>query len=120
MDACGSKEAVLLPGKENCRIQRFCTVDISGKDNMKDEQNLKLCSSTFNHDVIVKDPRECNERTGRYPSTKELLLDDMEAVSNARHAEARAAVDLWLGWIAAALHLEDSAMEVVRLQKTGA
>lgn len=67
----------------------------------------------FNHRLQVKERRERENGIERYSSTKALLVDDMEVVGNVKYANAQAAFDVWLGWIARTLHLQDSATEVV-------
>lgn len=43
----------------------------------------------------------------------------MRVVAIAKYAKSRAALDVWLDWIAAALQLKDSVTVVVCLPKTG-
>lgn len=42
----------------------------------------------------------------------------MEVFESAYYVKARAALDVWLGWVVAALQLEDFSIKVVCLPKT--
>lgn len=85
---------------------------------MEDERNRKFWNTIFNHGVEVKYRPAHDKGIARYSLTKGLLVDQMEVVENAKFAKARMALKVWLSWIAAALQLEDSAMEVVCLPRT--
>lgn len=105
------------PGMTFFELNNFVLSTIPGEEELKDEWNCKWWNLIFNCTVEVKDRWESNNGIGRYSSGKALFVVHVDVVANANSAKARVDLELWLVWIAAALKLENSATQVVRLPK---
>lgn len=84
----------------------------------KEKENQMLWIEIYESTAIHIGEKDRNKGVARYKSTKKLLMKHREEAESMRFANARAAMDVWLGRIAAALNVDQQFLQAMRLLKT--
>jgi len=84
-------------------------------DNRKDA----LWSSIFNHAISTEDGKDRGSGRFRYSSTRTFVMDYLATKDMVKWSKVRAALDMWLGCLAALLNISDNRRYQIWTPKTG-
>lgn len=104
----GAEKPDVYPGMKIVQLFDSVLWTFPGEKKLKDEQSRQFWNPMFNHAIKLRDWRERYMGIGRYVSSKALLMDHMKVVEDGKQAGTGAALNVFLGWIAAALQIKYS------------
>lgn len=89
-----------------------------GQEALRVGVNRTHWGPIFNSAFFDRNKREGEEGIPRYMSTKTILVYHMEKPKNVKYGCFRVLLDMWVGWIAAAMRLEESYGQKLLICKT--